>query len=154
MKQLVQVGLIATALLTGAMTTWAQKVDFSGTWTLDPSSATAGDDEGSLLGSGRATVTQTAETLTVQRVMDGETVTLTYRLDGGDSRNILPTGDGRQIDAFSTVKWDGSTLTIVSKREAEGKLLEATETWTVNGNTLTAVTTGGPTARKTRLYKR
>ena len=103
---------------------------------------------------GRATVTQTAETLTVQRVIGGDTVTLTYKLDGGDSRNILPTGDGRQIDALSTVKWDGPSLTIVSKREADGRLLETTETWTVNGNTLTAVTAGGPTARKTRLYKR
>ena len=53
-----------------------------------------------------------AGTLTIQRTMGGDTVTLTYQLDGAESRNLLAGGDGRQVDSLSIVKWDGPKLTI------------------------------------------
>ena len=84
--KLARVELIAAAILAVAMAAWAQKPDFSGTWTLDRSSAPAGGGDegggGSALGKGPATVKQTAETLTIQRTIGGDTVTLTYQLDG------------------------------------------------------------------------
>ena len=84
--KLARVGLIAAAILAVAMAAWAQKPDFSGTWTLDPSSAPAGGGDegggGSALGNGPATVKQTAETLTIQRTIGGDTVILTSTASG------------------------------------------------------------------------
>ena len=39
--KLARVGVIAAAILAVATVAWAQKPDFSGTWTLDPASAPA-----------------------------------------------------------------------------------------------------------------
>jgi hypothetical protein len=39
--KLARVGVIAVAILAVATVAWAQKPDFSGTWTLDPASAPA-----------------------------------------------------------------------------------------------------------------
>jgi hypothetical protein len=151
--KVVRVGMIAAAILAGAIAASAQKPDFSGTWTLDPSSVSAGAAGSSVLGNGSATVKQTAETLTIQRTMGGDTVTLTYQLDGTGSRNMLAGGDGRPVDSLSIVKWDGAKLTILTKQESDGKLTEATEVWTVAGNTLTAETANGRGTQK-GIYKK
>ena len=53
-----RVGVIAAAIFAVATMVWAQKPDFSGTWTLDPASAPAGDGRGGgagALGNGPAT---------------------------------------------------------------------------------------------------
>jgi hypothetical protein len=86
-----RVGTIATAILAVATLAWAQKPDFSGTWTLDPASAPTGGGGGgggSALGNGPATVKQTADALTIERTMGDDKVTLTYKLDGSESRNM------------------------------------------------------------------
>ena len=44
--KLARVGVIAVAILAVATVAWAQKPDFSGTWTLDPASAPAGGGGG------------------------------------------------------------------------------------------------------------
>ena len=41
-----RVGVIAAAIFAVATVAWAQKPDFSGTWTLDPASAPAGGGRG------------------------------------------------------------------------------------------------------------
>jgi hypothetical protein len=155
--RLARVELIAAMILAVAMAAWAETPDFSGTWTLDSSSTPVGSGNegggGSALGNGPATVTQTAETLTIQRTMGGDTVTLTYRLDGTGSRNTFEGGDGRPVDSLSIVKWDGVRLTIVTKQESAGKLAEATEVWTLAGNTLTVEIASGRGAQK-RIYKK
>jgi hypothetical protein len=155
--KLARVGMIAAVILAVATAAWAQKPDFSGTWTLDPSSTQAGGGNdgggGSALGNGLATVKQTAETLTIQRTMGGDPVTLTYQLDGTGSRNTLEGGDGQPVDSFSIVKWDGPRLTIVTKQESDGKLVEGTQVWTVAGNTLTVEIASARGTQK-RIYKK
>ncbi len=155
--RLARVGLVAAAILAAAMAAWAQTPDFAGTWTLDRSGARAGGGseggEGSALGNGPATVKPTAATLTIQRTMGGDTVTLTYQLDGTGSRNTLEGGDGRPVDSLSIVKWDGPRLTIVTRQESDGKLAEATQVWTVVGNTLTVETASARGTQK-RIYKK
>lgn len=148
-------GPIAAAILALAMGAWIQKPDFTGTWALDPSSAPAGGggaEGSSALGSGPSTIEQTAETLTIRRAGPGA-ATLTYRLDGTGSRNVVAAVDGREIDSLSVVTWDGPRLTIVTKHEAEGKLVESREVWTVAGNTLT-VETGRAGGTQKRIYKK
>ena len=154
--KLARVGLMAAALLTVAAMAWAQKPDFSGTWTLDPASAPAagvGGRGSGALGNGPATVKQTADTLTVERAMGDAQITLTYKLDGTDSRNMLTGPGGQQVDSMSNAKWDGSKLTIVTKMEMDGQLSESTQVWTVAGNTLTIETANARGSQK-RVYKK
>src|SRR5690349_15561353 len=94
--KLARVGVVAGAILAVATVAWAQKPDFSGTWTLDPASAPAaeggaggGGRGGGALGNGPATVKQTADVLTIERTMGDARVTLSYKLDGTESRNVM-----------------------------------------------------------------
>jgi hypothetical protein len=156
--KLARVGLIAAAILAVATVASAQKPDFSGTWTLDPASAPAGGGGGrggggGALGNGPATIKQTADALTIDRTMGDAKVTLTYKLDGSESRNMMIGRGGQPADSLSTAKWDGPKLTIVTKQESDGQITESTQVWTVEGSTLTVETT---TARGTqkRVYKK
>jgi hypothetical protein len=154
--RLARVGVIAVAILAVATVAWAQKPDFSGTWTLDPASAPAAGGRGGgggALGNGPATVKQTADALTIERTMGDDKVTLTYTLDGTESRNMLMGRGGQQADSLSTAKWDGRKLTIVTKQEMGGQVTESTQVWTVEGNTLTVETTNARGTQK-RVYKR
>ena len=150
-----RVGVIAATVFLLATVASAQKPDFSGTWALDPASAAAAGGAGghNALGNGPATVKQTADALTITRTMGDDTVTLTYKLDGSDSRNMMEGPAGQPADSMSNVKWDGSKLTIVTKQEVGGRLAEATEVWSAQGSTLTVETS---TARGTQklVYKK
>ena len=154
--KLARVGVIAAAILAVATVAWAQKPDFSGTWTLDPATASAGGGGGGgggALGNGPATVKQTAEALTIERTMGDGTVTLTYKLDGTESRNMMMGRGGQTVDSVSTAKWDGPKLTIVTKQEMGGEVTEATHVWTVEGSTLTVESTNARGTQK-RVYKK
>ena len=154
--KLARVGMIAAAILAVATVAWAQKPDFSGTWTLDPDSAPAtggGGGEGGALGNGPATVKQTADALTIDRTMGDAKVTLTYKLDGTESRNMMMGRGGQPGDSMSIAKWDGPKLTIVTKQEMEGQVTESTQVWTVEGSTLTVETTSARGTQK-RVYKK
>jgi hypothetical protein len=158
--KLARVRVIAAAILAVATVAWAQKPDFSGTWTLDPASAPAAGGEGvgrggggGALGNGPATVKQTADALTIERTMGDATVTLTYKLDGTESRNTTMGRGGQQADSVSTANWDGPKLTIVTKQEMDGQVAEFTQVWTVEGSTLTVETTNARGTQK-RVYKK
>ena len=157
--KLARIAIVGAAIVAMATVAWAQKPDFSGTWTLDPASAPAPaggggrGGGGGALGNGPATVKHTADALTVERTMGDSKVTLTYKLDGTESRNMMMGRDGQQADTMSTAKWDGAKLTIVTKREMDGQLTESTQVWTVDGSTLTVETTSPRGAQK-RVYKK
>ena len=157
--KLARVGVIAAAILAVATVAWAQKPDFSGTWTLDPASAPAAGGGGGrgggggALGNGPAMVKQTADALTIERTMGDAKVTLTYKLDGTESRNMMMGRGGQPADSVSTAKWDGSKLTIVTKQEMDGQVTESTQLWTVEGSTLTVETTNARGTLK-RVYKK
>ena len=144
-------GVMAAAILLMAAVAWAQKPDFSGTWRLDPDSASASG--GAALGDGPALVEQTEAALTVKGPMGDADATLTYKLDGSESRNMLMGRGGQPADSLSTVKWDGPKLTIVTKQEMDGQLSESTQVWTVEGSTLTVETTSARGTQK-RVYKK
>ena len=158
--KLARVGLIATAILAVAVPAWAQRPDFSGTWTLGPGArAGAGGGGGGggrgggggALGNGPATVRQTADALMVDfRPLGDAVVTLTFKLDGTESRNIMKGRRGEPVDSVSTVRWDGPRLTIVTKQEIDGQVVVSTQVWTVAGSTLTVETTN-PRGTQTRV---
>ena len=80
-------------------------------------------------------------------------VTLTYKLDGTESRNVMTGRDGQSADSRSTVKWDGPKLTIVTKTEMGGQVLESTQVWTLAGSTLAVETTSARGTQK-RVYRK
>jgi hypothetical protein len=146
-----RVGIIATAVLAVATMAFAQKPDFSGTWTLDQEASGGGGGGGGRgggLGQG-ATVKQTADTLTVERTFGDNKVTSTYKLDGSESKNTMMGRGGQQMEAVSTAKWDGDKLTITTKVGEN----QNTQVWSLAGNVLTVETTNARGTQK-RMYKK
>ena len=150
--KLARMGVTAAAIVALAAVVSAQKPDFSGTWTLDPG-AVPSAGEAAVLGSGPARVKQTADALTIERTVGGANVTLTYKLDGTESRNVTMSRAGQPADSMSIAKWDGPTLTIVTKQEMDGQVTESREIWVLEGNRLNVESTNARGTQK-QVYKK
>ena len=149
-----RIGLVATAVLAVATMAFAQKPDFSGTWTPDapaaapaaPAAGTGGQMGG---GGGRGmggpmTVKQTADTLTVETAGRNGAVSRAYKLDGSEVDMAMG-----QATAKVSAKWDGNKLVITTKTE-QG---ENTQTWSLAGGVLTIERAGGR-GPSTTTYKK
>jgi hypothetical protein len=158
-----RVGIIAAAVFAVTSLAFAQaKPDFSGTWTLDaeasgmaapPAGGGGGrGGGGGALGQG-GTIKQTADALTIERTMGENKVVLTYKLDGTESKNTMMGRGGTPMESVSTAKFDGPKLTIVSKQDMGGQMVESTSVWTVSGSTLTIESTNARGTQK-RVYKK
>jgi hypothetical protein len=156
MKQ-ARIGMIATAVLAVATMAFAQKTDFSGTWTPEapaaapaaPAGAPAGGAPGGGMGGGRGmtgpmTVKQTADTITVETEGRNGPQTRSYKLDG--SEVDMPMG---QATAKVSAKWDGPKLVITTKTD-QG---EQTQTWSLAAGVLTIDRTGGRGPSSTKYKK-
>jgi hypothetical protein len=164
--KLARVGVIGAAVLAVATLAWAQKADFSGTWTLDaeasgaPAGAPAGGGGG---GGGRGggrgglgqggSVKQTATDLTVERTVGENKVTATYKLDGSESKNSMMGRGGAAVESVSTAKWDGPALVITTKADMGNGPQETTQKWTLAGSVLTIETTNARGTQK-MVYKK
>jgi hypothetical protein len=134
--------VLAVAL---AVVGYAQKPDFSGTWTPDETAApTSGGGGGGRGMAGPITVKQTADSLTVERQGRNGAMSTVYKLDGSESEITMG-----QMTAKATAKWDGSKLVITTKTD-QG---ENTQTWSLDGSTLTIERTGGRGPGKTTYKK-
>ena len=164
--KLARVGVIAAAVLAVATLAWAQKPDFSGTWTLDPAAseggaggAPGGGGGGGGRGGGRGglgqggTVKQTADALTVERTVGENKITSTYKLDGSESKNTMMGRGGQSVESVSTAKFDGQALVITTKMDMGNGPQESTQKWTVSGSTLTIETTNARGTQK-MVYKK
>ena len=80
-------------------------------------------------------------------------VTLTYKLDGTESRNLIMSRGVPPSDSLSIARWDGSRLMIATKQETAGQVAQSTEVWIVEGSTLTVETTSA-SRTLTRVYKK
>jgi hypothetical protein len=103
---------------------------------------------GGALGNG-GTIKQTADTLTIERQMGDNKVTLTYKLDGTESKNTMMGRGGTPMESVSVAKFDGGKLVITTKAGEN----ETTQTWSLAGNLLTVESTGGRGPQK-RVYKK
>ena len=157
--KLARTGIIAAAILSVASVAFAQKTDFSGSWTVDTAAMPApaagaagaagagaaggragGGGRGGMMG-GPMVVKQTADMLTVE-TMRGETKTVaTYKLDGTESVNKMMQGRAdaaTEIETKSTAKWDGAKLVISTQRAGQdGAMMTQTQTWSLDGGVLT-----------------
>ena len=161
-----RIGIIATAIFAVAAVAFAQKPDFSGTWTLDPEASGmaaggappgggggGGGRGGGARGNRPATRKQTADTLTIERTMGENKVTVTYKLDGTESKNSMMGRGGTPVESTSTAKFDGSTLTIVTKQDMGNGPMETTQKWSLAGGNLTVESTNARGTTK-RVYKK
>ena len=139
--------VIAAAILAVASVAYAQKPDFSGTWTPDQAAAAApggGGRGGRGFGSGPMTVKQTADTLTIERQGPNGAITQSYKLDGSETEITMG-----QMTAKASAKWDANKLVITTKSERG----ENTQTWSLDAGTLTIERTGGRGPSK-MVYKK
>jgi hypothetical protein len=84
-------------------------------------------------------ITQGAGAMTVEDVRRGQSsapVTLTYKLDGSVSRNMMPRTGGAPTEQVSTVAWAGNDL-VVSTTTGAG---EEQRTFSMDGDALVVQT--------------
>ena len=154
--KLARTGVIAAAVLSIATMAFAQKPDFSGTWTMDPASAPAPPAGGGAVRGvpGPMVVTQTADTLTIERVAGESKIVSSYKLNGTESVNKRTMGQMGEVEIKSKAKFDGAKLTITSLQPGrEGAPIEMTETWSLEGGNLVIESTN-PRGTQKRIYKK
>ena len=137
-------GIAAALVVALAITGYAQKPDFSGTWTPDVAADAAGGGGGGRMGGGPMTVKQTADTLTIERQGQQGTMTQSYKLDGSETEMTMG-----QMTGKASAKWDGNNLVITTKSERG----EQTQTWSMADGKLTIQRTGGR-GPSTMTYKK
>ena len=142
-----RIGMFAVAILAMATVAFAQKPDFSGSWTIDAEAS--GMAAGGRGPAGPMVVKQTADTLTTEATRGENKVTMTYKLDGTESTNTGMGRGGAPTESKSTVKWDGAKLVITTKAGEN----ESTQTWSIDGGNLVIEGTGGRGPTK-RIYKK
>ena len=162
--KLARTGIIAAAVLSAASVAFAQKPDFSGTWTRDvsataPGAGGGGGRAGRAMMAGPMVVKQTADALTVDLTRGENKIVTTYRLDGTESENKTMGRGGNAMVSTSTAKWDGDKLTITTKSAGrDGAERVATEVWMLEGGNLTIQMTrqgrGGEPMTSKLTYKK
>ena len=137
-----KLGMTAALVVALAVAGYAQKPDFSGTWTPAPAADAAGGGGGGRMGGGPMTVKQTADTLSVESQGRNGAVTREYKLDGSETDVQMG-----QMTAKVSAKWNGDKLVITTKSERG----EQTQTWSLADGKLTIETAGGR-GPSTRTY--
>ena len=156
------------AVLLWATAAYAQKPNFSGKWTVDAEktaaanpNAMAGGGGGGGRGGGRGggggdmTITQDATTLKIERTMGQNAVTMTYKLDGSESKNSVMGRGGEATEQVSHAKWEGNTI-VITTTTANG---EQKSVYSMDGADLKVATTnpprqGGEATTRTTVYKK
>jgi hypothetical protein len=136
-RKLALTAVLAVAL---AVTGYAQKKDFSGTWTLDTEASAAanasttttppaggGGGGGGMRGGGAGPITikQTADSLSIERQGRGGTpTTTTYKLDGSEQEITMGPATVK-----AKAKWDGDKIAVeVTRAGQDGTPVT---TWTI-----------------------
>jgi hypothetical protein len=140
-----KLGLTAALVVALAVAGYAQKPDFSGTWTLDAeASGMQGGGGGGRGMGGPMTIKQTATELSIERQGRNGPTTQTYKLDGSETEITMG-----QMTAKASAKWDGSKLVITTKTD----MGENTATYSLDNGNLVIESTGGRGPGK-RVYKK
>ena len=160
MRRVTAVLSAATVVLMVAGLVAQAKPNFAGKWMMDPASAPAppaGGGGGGGRGGGRGgalgmelTITQDANTLTINYMGGGQApapVTLTYKLDGSESKNMMA-GRGGQTEQVSKAMWSGNTIVVTTTVNVGGNPTEQKRVFAMEGGNMTVETTaagGTPT---------
>lgn len=109
MKRALFAAIVAMSVAAGV--TAQARPDFSGTWVLDPEKSVMGRMGGGRGGAGMAalTITISGSTLTATREGMNGPVSMVYKLDGSESKN-MQMGRGGGAEAVYTSRWEGAKL--------------------------------------------
>lgn len=156
MRRSALMGFAAVAFV--ASSAFAQaKTSFAGTWNMvvDPAAQQGGAPGG---GRGRGgmggfgptfTVTQDDKVLSIVRTMGENTSTMTYNLDGSDSKNTMPGRGGNPgMEQISNAKWDGANLVIVTKLQRGEQVFEQKRVLSVGADGVLTIETTSPGGRE------
>ena len=136
-------GIAAALVVALAITGYAQKPDFSGTWTPEMAADAAAGGGGRGMNA-PITVKQTADSITIERQGRQGTMSQSYKLDGSETEITMG-----QMTAKASAKWDGNNLVITTKSDNG----EQTQTWLMADGKLTIERAGGRGAGKTTYKK-
>jgi hypothetical protein len=157
--KLARTGIIAAAILAVSSVAFAQKPDFSGTWTPDAPAAAPGAGGGG--GGGRGgmmgpmTVKQDATTLTIERTAGENKIVTTYKLDGTETVNKQMGRGGAEMEVKTTAKWDGSKLVLsTASTGPDGTPRVQSQTWSMEGGNLVVERAGREGAMQKTTYKK
>jgi hypothetical protein len=152
--KLARTGIMAAAMLAVATLAYAQKPDFSGTWTPEQAATGGGGQRGGM--AGPMMVKQTADTLTTEMTRGENKIVSTYKLDGSPSENkMMGRGGGGEVVTKSTAKWDGNKLVISTERPGQdGQMMTSTQTWSMEGGNLVIERPGRDGAVTKTVYKK
>lgn len=152
--KLARVGIIATAILAVATVAFAQKPDFSGTWTPEAAAAGTTGGGGQRGGGGPMTVKQDATTLTIERSMGDNKVSTVYKLDGTETV-AKQQGRGGEVEVKTSAKWDGNKLVLSTTRPGQdGAPMVQSQTWSLEGGNLVVERAGRDGAVQKTTYKK
>jgi hypothetical protein len=112
------------AIAVAAVLSMQAPVDFSGTWTIDPSRSSASGGRGSGRGDGtgrgggiglgappdQLTIRQDAASITIEERGGGIGSRVTYTLDGRKAKNAIPSGRNAGAASETVSKWKGQRL--------------------------------------------
>lgn len=128
------------------------KTSFAGTWNMvmDPAAQQAaapgggGRGRGGMGGLGPTfSVTQDEKTLTITRTMGENTMTMTYNLDGSDSKNMVMGRNGQQ-EQISHAKWDGANLVVTRTQQMGENSVEIKQTFSLSADGVLTIETTRP----------
>jgi hypothetical protein len=168
-RKLALTAILAVAL---AVTGYAQKKDFSGTWTLDqaatdaaatttaappatpPATPPAGGGGGMRGGGGGGpmTIKQTADSLSIERAGrgGGAPTTTVYKLDGTEQEITMGQGTAK-----AKAKWDGDKIVIETTRAGQdGTPVTTTVTYSLDPAGVLWLETKGAQGTQKRAYKK
>jgi hypothetical protein len=152
--KLARVGIIAAAILAVATVAFAQKPDFSGTWTPE-AAATGGGGGGRGMGAGPMTVKQDATSLSIERTRGEAKVVTTYKLDGSETVAKQTGRGGAEVEIKTSAKWDGNKLVLSTTSPGrENAPMTRSETWSIEGGNLVIERTGQDGAAVKTTYKK
>jgi hypothetical protein len=100
--------------------TTQERPTFAGTWMVAVGQGPQPPEQPRFIGFGKVfTVSQDGKTLRVTRELDGGDSTAVYYLDGSESRNLARLG-GTDVEHTSRIRWEGSTLVVVTTTAPKG----------------------------------
>lgn len=165
-RKLALTAVLAVAL---AVTGYAQKKDFSGTWTLDaeataaanPTPPAGGGGGGGRMGGGAGrmggggagplTIKQTADGLSIERAgRGGNVMTTTYKLDGSEQEIAMG-----QATVKAKAKWDGDKIAVEIVRPGQdGTPVTTWTTYALDDKGQLWVENKNPNGSRKSVYKK
>ncbi len=158
---------LAVVLYTVGMNAQA-KPNFAGKWAMEmpagggaPGGGGGGGGRGGRGGRGggavsgmEVTITQDANTLTIEKMQGQNPVKLTIKLDGSDSKNTVM-GRGGEMEQTQKAMWEGNNLTITTSMDMGGNPVSTKQTLSMEGGNMVVQNYGADGSPTTKLtYKK